>query len=295
MKVFVYGAGQFGKTVVKAFTDYSNRFSDVSIGDPHIAAIDDVPAKARAIKTLSDDSPDIVVITASAVPKAARDRLAKMMAPIDRFWDLERKHNLRMLKSLLPWLTRTKWRMLIIGTNPVHEWVNALKVIFPDRQIVGLGTAFDNRRIKFLAAAMCPDKDMLVLRSLRILGGHGTAISASNGKVSAEVFDTAKWMSNALSVAFIKAPSDYASLWWKKVAIDPLVEGIAGIQTQTHLVVPVSYKRTRAATSIDVIVNGFSLRPIIPKNLSASESRCYLEFLHKMQNIGRALAKQLTS
>lgn len=296
MRVLVHGGGRFGRATAEGFAVESKKFSDVVIIDPDPDRVaQSLPPGVRVTGNLSGESPDIVVLSASAAPASDRERLVERLAPIEAFWDLEREYNLPMIAGLLPWMRTTNWKLLIVETNPVHEWVNALHLLYPERRVVGLGTAFDSRRIRFLAAAMYPDAERLVLTKLKVLGGHGTALGISGDKLPGEVFQVAKWMSNMLSVAFVKSPDAFAKLWWTGVAIRPLVRGLAGRRTRSHLVVPLSFGGMKAATGVDVSIAGLDIRPLLPSNLSRSERREFLTYLRTMHKVGIDLARKLAA
>lgn len=295
MRVLLYGAGQFGGAAAEAFAEYPHAFEDIAVVDSKVKSIQNLPSNVRCITEFTTEAPDVLVVVSSAVPRKARERLVAKLAPIEEFWRLERRCNMSMMKALLPWIDRANWKMLIVGTNPVHEWVNALHVIYPNRVIVGLGSAFDSRRIRFLAAAMCPDQEMEILSDLRIVGGHGCAIGVSAGRVPREVVKVAVWMSNMLSVALTDAPDGHAKLWWMNVAIRPLVRGIAGNKTLTHLIVPVTYSGVTAATGVNVEVEGLKLGVVHPTELTDEEREEYVKYLQRAREIGCELARQLSS
>jgi len=295
MNVLIYGAGRFAKATADEFAKCPDSFNEVTVVFPQLKAWEETRPNVRFQKNLPHASPEIVVISASKVPTHIRQRLARKLAPIDEFWRLEREYNLKYMRTLVPWLNRTNWKTLIVETNPVHEWVAAFHTIWPRRSVAGLGTAFDSSRVKGLIAAMYPGREVELFHRIQVFGGHGTALVVSNGQVSEQVARLAKWISNTVSVMLIYACDDYASLWWKTVAIDPLVRGLAGINTETHLVTPITYRHVHGVTGIKVLVRGLNFRPIQPRQLSPLERTHFLDYLRQSAKVGTQLARKLTS
>lgn len=88
---------------------------------------------------------------------------------------------------MLGFLDAWPWKLLIIETNPVDDWVNALIKMYKRRRIVGLGSAFDSQRVRALMAAMCPRSEAEVLRSVRVVGGHGKPIPVMGDRIAPEL------------------------------------------------------------------------------------------------------------
>ena len=293
MRVLVYGAGHFGRAFARTFALWPESFNDIVITDQDVTRYRGLPPGIRFSNQPLHEAYDVVVLTASAVPAEERAALAKTGAPIGEFWRLERRYNLGLFKTLSPWLRDNPWRLLILCTNPVHEWANALHQMFPDRAIAGFGTAFDEKRVRFLTAAMFAERECQVLRDLRVVGAHGDILSLSGGKIPKHVSDAAVWMSNALSVAFVNAPPDVAELWWSQTAIEPLVKGLAGHESRTHLIVPLTYRGTCAATGVDVSVNGLDIRVLLPEHLSDREQEDFVAQLGMLRMTGTAWLHEL--
>jgi hypothetical protein len=288
-RVTVVGGGAFGRLIADSFAQHS-RFSVVVLnGSPRGKQ---APYTSHT-QALDIEHADVLVIAASAVPGTERRRLASRAAPIENFWALERQYNLGLFRQLLPSISLGRWRLLAIATNPVHDWVNALHTMFRGRSIVGLGSAFDDLRIRYLTAAMSGENGLRVLNRLRIVGGHGEPLGVSGGTVSKDRFQAAKWMSNFLSVGFIQAPTEHKETWWRSTSIDPFVRGIAGTKIATHLIVPVRYRGVEAASAVDVIVQGFQIRARLPRRFSASEEEEYLAYLHQARLVGAKLAQEI--
>lgn len=294
MKVLVYGAGRFGRVTAAVFAEHEPVFTDVALSDPSPRSLRRLPAGTRPAKHLESEDPDIVVLAASAVPRSARDRLLRSLAPIEAFWALERKANLRLMRQIFPWLRFANWKLLVVATNPVDDWTNALDSLLMPRKVVGLGTAFDNARVRFLAAAQCPGREIALLRRLRVVGAHGAVIGLG-GPVKPEIVETARWMSNALSVAFLKAPELYAATWWREVALRPLVRGLAGVSTRTHLVVPLTYGSVRTALGVDTRVRGLEIRHRPIRELRDAEQRQLLKHVTAVRRTRGALARAIAS
>lgn len=281
------------RATAEGFARYPNAFTDVAIGEPGRDHLDEPLPNVRVSADLGSESPDAIVIAASAVPPREREELVRQRAPIEKFWDLERRHNFLLMRGLLSWLGEAGWRILIVATNPVQEWVNALDQIFTGRPIVGLGTAFDDRRIRLLVRAMSPKENMTAVRALRIVGGHGTAMVLGADRQDPGVVAAAKWMSDALSVDLVTAPDEVAKVWWTTVSLHPFVEGLSGVETRTHVVAPVIFDGVRAATGTDVVVNGLDIHPVPLKSLSREEHGALLCHLCEARENGVALADRL--
>lgn len=293
MKVLVYGAGRFGRSIAEEFARHPRAFTEVTVSDPDPATLRDMPKGIRAVTSLPSDAADILVLAASLVPPSARERLLEVYAPIEAFWRLERRYNLPLMRRLFPWIQAADWKLLVVASNPVDDWVNALQLLLGNRKIVGLGTAFDSQRIRFLAAALSPGSELQVLRQLKVIGGHGTAINAGNF-MRQEVFEVAKWMSNTLSIAFLKAPDLYTRTWWTEVAIRPFVRGLMGIPTRTHLVVTVRYGGISAATGLDVLINHLTIRKRPLAKLSTETAHEFTGYLRRMREVGGSLARKIS-
>ena len=293
MKVLVVGPGRFGLTIAKEFADFGGPYRDVAIVGLERKTPERKLDQVRWSAEYQRETPDVIVFAFSAVPVTVRQELVDRSAEIEEFWDVERRYNLAHIRSFIPWIERSSAKLVVVATNPVHEWVNALLKLFPRRKIVGLGTAFDERRIRYLAAAMSPGREQEVIALLRIFGGHGDSFAISCGQVSADVLEVARWVSNAISVAFVAAPEGYAELWWSQVAISPLVEGLAGREIRTHLVVPINLEDVEAATGVDTIVRALDFREVLPEALSREETQMLVSHLQEMRRTGEELAEQL--
>lgn len=294
MRVLIFGAGRFGKSIAEVFCEHRAAFTDIVLVDRAPLALLNAPTGVRTTTSLSGEAPEIVVLAACAVPKAVRERLIKASAPFEELMKIEQRYNLPMMQNILPWIQSGTWKMLVIATNPVDDWVSAFHVLFQRRLVVGLGTAFDSRRIKCLAAALTPGAEAEIFRKLRIMGGHGTAITINEKLLQDETFTLARWMSNALSVAFIKAPEAYPKIWWKEVAIRPLVRGLAGVPTWTHLVVPFTYGGIKAATGLDVQVKHLTIHKRPLGRLPAETRQEFILYLKRMRRLGAALASDIS-
>jgi hypothetical protein len=291
MKVLIIGAGRFGRAIGKLFTEFPEEFHQISILDPHSDNYVPAPHGVHHVQSLWDQNPDIVVLAYSAVPPRARSQLVDAGADISAFWEIELHHNESYMASILPFLDVWSWRLLVVATNPVDEWVNALSQLY-SRPVVGLGSAFDSQRVRSLLAAMVPDSETDILRSVRVAGGHGRPIAVSGDRLVPQLVDAATWMSNALSVAFVHAPDQVAQTWWETVALRPFVTGLSGFPSRTHLVIPVEFDGVRAAGAFDVIVERLTTTVQIPE-MSVSEQAQVRDHLLRMNEAGTHLASRL--
>jgi len=258
MRVLIVGGGRFGAVFAEEFARY-DLFKDVVVGtDQHSAGV-----SVQSVRRTADwnrEEPDIVVLAASRVPAELRREMSRENEPIEEFWKIEEKYNTEVISECFEWLYHSKWKVLIVATNPSHHWANILRSRLPGRPIYGFGSAFDNARIKSNCCAMMPELRGMAQQEFRILGEHGAARNFYEAVVPSDVFETARWMSNAASVAFINAPLRTAETWWKRVGIQPLVHGLSGSATRTHVIAPVLVGEACASIGVDVTVQGLEIQ-----------------------------------